>query len=209
MSEAGQQTAPAEPNALAGAAPPEVNPARQRASRLDTTKIRRRRRSNGNLNRMTQYKLDCIPEEALDLKNYVYRWVNDEAGRLRAATRMDDYDFVQTHELEGGGFDTEGQTDSESTDRVRMLAGTDKQGHPVYTYLVRKPRAFHEADYEEIVEAREDMMEGRVKRAEDLEDPVEAVAEELPEMAYVPKGTGKIGHAGGRRRGPIPRGKKA
>lgn len=172
-------------------------PRRGRKPRAEMVSAERRRRKAGSLNRMAQMKLDCIDPASLDLDNYVYRWVNDEPGKLRQATKGDDYDFVGTEEL-GENFDPE-QTDSESFERVRMVCGTTKDGAALYTYLCKKPRSFWETDNEEMVQAREAMMAGRVYRGEATQE-----EESLGDEFYVPEGN-QIGHAGERRRGPIPR----
>lgn len=174
-------------------------PRRGRRPRAEMVAGERRRRKVGSLDRMVQMKLDCIDPGDLDLANYVYRWVNDEPGKLRMATRSDDYDFVPASEL-GESFDAE-STDSESSERVRMVCGSDKQGNPIYTYLCKKPRAFWEHDNEEMVQAREAMMAGRVYRGEATEDNERSQDED---NFYVPEGN-QIGHAAERRRGPIPR----
>ncbi len=147
---------------------------------------------------MAQMQMDCIPADCLDLENYVYRWVNDERGKLRLATKLDDYDFVEVSEL-GDGFDRE-SFDGESEERCRMTVGTNKQGNPTYAYLVKKPREFFEADQNEIVDRREAMMEGRVYRGETTESEEERPGGE--DKYYVPKGA-VLGHAGERRRGAI------
>lgn len=149
---------------------------------------------------MVQYKLDCIPAENLDLDNFVYRWINDEPGKMRMATQLDDYDFVQSHEL-GPDFNLEA-TDSESSERVRMFSGRDQHGNPVFTYLVKKPREFWIEDNEEVVERREAMMAGRVYEGEATED-----KEDRPggsDKFYVPSGT-VVGSSAERKKGPIPR----
>lgn len=147
---------------------------------------------------MAQYKLDCIEPEDLDLANYVYRWTNDENSRIRQLTKADDYDFVNAGEL-GDGFDRE-NTDSESAERVRMVVGSQKNGNPLYAYLLKKRRDFWEEDNETMVRLREDMMAGRVYRAE-VTEPEEG---SLAAHAYVPAGN-QIGSAAHRRRGPIPK----
>lgn len=173
-------------------------PRRGRAPRADVVATQRRRRRTGTLNRMAQFKLDCIEPEDLDLENYVYRWVNDENSRIRQLTKADDYDFVPAGEL-GEGFDRD-NTDSESADRLRMTVGTHKSGAPLYAYLLRKPRAFWEEDNEVVVRNREEMMAGRVYRGE-TDEPEEGA---LNGSAYVPAGN-LIGSAAERRRGPIPK----
>lgn len=177
-------------------------PRRGRPPRAETVAVNRRRRKVGSLNRMAQFKLDCIEPEDLDLENYVYRWTNDENSRLRQLTQADDYDFVGLDEI-GSGFDKD-NTDSESDGRARMLVGTNKGGGPQYAYLLKKRRDFWEADNDAMVAQREDMMAGRVYRAEN-DDPTGA--DPGVENVYVPKGN-QLGSAAGRRRGPIPRNAK-
>jgi hypothetical protein len=181
-------------------------PRRGRPPRVQQVAEGRRRRKAGTLDRMAQFKLDCIDPEALDLDNYVYYWGNDENGNLRHMTQADDYDFVTAAEL-GQNFDAD-MTDSESTGRVRMLVGNQKSGAPLYSYLCKKPRAFWEADNAEMVRSREDMMAGRVYRAEAaINEGIELPGDEDrpggADKFYASKGN-TIGHAAERRRGPVP-----
>lgn len=172
-------------------------PARRgRPPRVEATERRRRRRNPGNLDVMIQTRLNFIDPSYLD-PDYVYRWINDEGGRLRQLTRMDDYDFV-TSDMLGDGFD-EGAFDQESDGRLRVEVET-RNGKPLYAYLCRKPRAFWEADYDEMVRYREDTMAARVYRAEATEDDETRDSENF----YAAKGN-VIGGAAERRRGPIPR----
>jgi hypothetical protein len=174
-------------------------PRRARRDRAEVQGEHRRRRTAGSLNRMVQFKLDIFGPEDLD-PSYVYYWFNDEGSNLRQMTQLDDYDFVTVEEL-GEGFNPEA-TDSESSGRVRMLVGNQKSGAPMYAYLCKKPRAFWEADQDQIVRNREDMMAGRVYRAEATDE-----GEQRPggaEMFYAPA-SNQIGHAAQRRRGPVPR----
>ena len=184
---------------------PEHNEARGRAPRADSNRAERRRRKSSSLNRMASFKLDIFTPEQLDLENFVYRWVNDEDGRIRQATRMDDYDYVATDEISDFNPET---TDSESTERIRMLVGRDKNGNPTYSYLLKKRRDYFEEDQDEGVRRREDMMAGIVHNAE-----VEALeglsgapgvdkATAEADALYAAKGN-VIGSAAERRRGPI------
>ena len=180
---------------------PEVDASRERQPREETHTNERRRRKNSTLNRMVQMKLDFIPPEALDLDNYVYRWVNDESGKLRMATKHDDYNHVLVTELKG--FDPEG-FDSEGGETVRMLAGQDKFGNPIYTFLLKKRREFWEADNDEVVRNREDMMAGRVYRAE-VGDDDELRDENYDRSNYYVGKENQIGGAAERRKGPVPK----
>lgn len=160
----------------------------------------RRRRSAGSLNRLAQMRLDFIEPEYLDLENYTYRWINDDGGRLRMFTRMDDYDFVTGEDL-GEGFD-EKAFDNESDGRLRIQVDVKKGGQPLYAYLCKKPKAFWEADYDENVKSREAMMASRVYQADGLGSGGED--DRSVENPYVPSEV-KLGHTGERRKGPIPR----
>ena len=184
------------------AARPEVDPSRERQPREETHTNERRRRKGGNLNRMVQFKLDFIPPEYLDLDTYVYRWVNDEGGKLRMATRHDDYDHVTVDELKG--FDPEG-FDTEGGETIRMLVGESKHGGALYAYLLKKRRAFWEADNEEVVRSREDMMAGRVYRAELADDESEIRDENYQADNYYASKDNQIGGAAARRKGPLPK----
>jgi hypothetical protein len=187
---------------------PDVNAARQRAPRVEVKRAERRRRKAGTLNRMAQFKLDIFDDKQLDTKNYVYRWVDDEGSRLRQATKGDDYDFVTTGEI--GDFDPD-STDSESTERLRQISGTDKHGHPTYTYLLRKPREYFDEDMIENCQFREDVMEQRVYQGEETtldpdDDSPEATAmREATETFYAARGNTLGGPNGGRRRGALAR----
>lgn len=173
-------------------------PRRGRPPRVEAVAEHRRRRRAGTLNRMAQFKLDCIEPDDLDLANYVYRWVNDESSRLRQLTKQDDYDFVTMGEL-GDGFDPD-STDSETDGRVRMLVGTQKSGGALYAYLLKKPRQFWEDDNEEMVRQREAMMAGRIYQGETTESDEGRPGGD--DKFYVPAGN-RVGSASSRRRGPI------
>lgn len=174
-------------------------PRRGRPPRAAVVAGERRRRNSSSLNRMAQYKLDFIPEDMLDKDNFVYRWINDTPGRLRMATKMDDYEKVSASEL-GAGFAMDA-TDSEGGDTVRMYAGLEG-GQPVYTYLCKKPREFWLDDNEEIVERREAMMDGRVYGGEGGESDDAGHADLDASVSYVPKGV-KMGGSTQRNRGPV------
>ncbi len=175
-------------------------PQRGRAPRAEVQGEHRRRRNPGSLDRMQQFKLDIFAPEDLDLANFVYYWMNDEGSNLRRMTKLDDYDFVAPGEL-GEAFNVEA-TDSESNERIRVLVGNKQDGSPLYAYLLKKPRWMWEQDYGAVVTSREDMMAGRVYQGDATEGD-----EQRPGGAdkfYVPSGT-TLGHAGERRRGPVPR----
>ncbi len=183
-------------------------PRRGRPPRAEAQATHRRRRQAGSLNRMVQFKLDIFTPDQLDLANYVYYWANDEGTNIRQMTKLDDYDFVSTDEI-AGGFDPS-SVDAESDGRIRILVGTQKGGNPLYAYYLKKPRAFWEADNEQVVRNREDMMAGRVRDARtgyinpetgesDAVDPREA------DNFYATPGNTLGGSAQRRRSGPVSR----
>jgi hypothetical protein len=175
---------------------------RVRTHRAEGVQRERRRRRRGTLNTMVQMKLDVFSPDQLDTQNYVYRWCNDEDSRLAMLTRMDDYDFCESSDIKGFDAATSAfETDSESQDRVRMVVGSNKGGQRIYAYLLKKRRDWWQADQEEAVIAREEMMKGRVYRAEVEGD---TGAKNQPEGTfYAPNQELSVGGAAERRRGPI------
>lgn len=172
---------------------------RGRVSRQEMSAAHRRRRTAGSLDRMAQFTLDIFAPEQLD-PSFVYRWVTDEGSRLRQATRQDDYDLVGASEI--ADFSPQDQSDSESSERVRMVVGRDKNGAPTYAYLCKKPRAFFEEDQAAVRDFRQAMMEGRVYRGEVGGE--EGESADLTAHAYVPESAGvTLGSASARRRGPV------
>lgn len=174
---------------------PQARPMTERARvpRMEAMQGERRRRKAGTLNRMAQFKLDIFDPEQLD-PDYIYRWITDDGSRLRMCTRQDDYEFVQSSEIKGFNPDA---FDSESSERVRMIMGRDKNGGVEYGYLCKKRKDFFEADLAASMDMRQAMMEGRVYSGE-LNDPGESA-----EHTYVPTTENvTLGNAS-RRRGPI------
>lgn len=175
----------------------ETESPRGRKTREELNLTQRRRRRPESLNLMAGSNLG-VPADCLD-PEYRYYWANDKRGRLRNLTRNDDYDFVTADEL-GDDFDRDGMS-AESDGRVSVVVEGSGEG-ALRAYLLKKPKAFHEADYEEMVARRQAMMEQRV-----YEGDLSAIGSEDetldPEIAYVPKGN-TLGDTAARRRGPIP-----
>lgn len=157
-----------------------------------------RRRRKGILDVMTQSRMNPFEEGMLDQEHFVYRWINDEAGRLRQLTVNDDYDFVKGSDIDG--FDIS-QTDSESDERIRLIVG-EAGGKPLYAYLCRKPRNFWEVDREEISDFFQGTLEGRVYEGRATEEKEDRPGGE--DKFYAPK-TNQLVSADGRRRGPVAR----
>lgn len=180
-------------------------PRRGRPPRAEAETVERRRRAPGSLNRMQASNLG-IPDECLDKENWHYHWINDQMNAVGNLSTYDDYDVVTMEELEenakrnraelrlnrDGLTSGSGSTISVPVDPVR---GTK-------AVLMKKRLSFYEADYHEVVEARQALMEQVV-----LEGDLEALDTDGKglgnDVGYVPKGN-TLGDAGMRRKGPIP-----
>lgn len=118
---------------------------------------RRRRQGTGAESSMKLF----IPEEAKD-PNFVYRFVNDRPGRVRQLTKMDDYDIVSS---EGGLIDP-------GTAEGTVIKRTVDSNEGEEAVLLRKPRAYYEADKAEkqkLLDARdEELRAGKVQSSEGL-----------------------------------------
>lgn len=111
---------------------------------------RRRRREGGSRPTGMMHKLG-LSEDALDLKRFKYRWVNDTAGRLFAFTTQDDWNVVSQ-------VDGELKEDTDLGGAVRVVVGTGERGEPMYAYLCRKPLEWWQADQRQKVESIEEQM---------------------------------------------------
>lgn len=112
------------------------------SSRVQETHARRRRRddSGETLNR----KL-FIPERFKD-PNYEYRWINDTAsGRIQEKTVFDDWDVVKAEDMGKEYAQAAAAKDKGDSTQIRRVVGSEN-GHPLYAYLCRKPKEFHEED---------------------------------------------------------------
>jgi len=94
----------------------------------------RRRRKSAT---QTPGRLGCDPD-LLDHNAYVYRWINDQPGRVIAKTKHDDWDMVPQN--------GEKEDSTELGDFVSVVVGTLPDGSPKRAYLCRKPREFYEDD---------------------------------------------------------------
>lgn len=104
-------------------------------TRKDDIKTERRRRnSDGMVGKRRHLMVD---ESKIDRENFAYRFANDEGNRIHDLTVNDDWDVV---------------TDGVTADNHAMGAGTRKRvgtgegGSPVNAVLLRKPKAYHDAD---------------------------------------------------------------
>lgn len=105
-----------------------------------------------------------VPENLKD-PNFEYRWINDDGRRVHAKTVMDDWDIVESKEIQGDGQGAP----------VGRLAGKMEGGAPLRALLCRKPKEFYQADkgkeQRAIAEREAAMKQGAVPAAGGLSGP--------------------------------------
>lgn len=139
-----------------------------RPSRMDDVKVERRRRVGQGSERSLKLH---VPEGAKD-PNFVYRWVNNNPGRVKQLTEMDDYEVVSA---------SDGKIDA-GTSEGTVVKRTVNRTEGDEAILLRKPREYYEAD-----KADEQAMIDQ--RDEALRAGSEATSEGLSgSEAYVPGG---------------------
>lgn len=97
-------------------------------AKTTVTKTRNKRRPFG----VPQSKLAISKQ----LDGWHYRWINDSPGRIAQALEGD-YVFAEPDEVGRNG---------DNENRVKELAGTNKDGSAMYAYLMRVPLEFFEED---------------------------------------------------------------
>jgi hypothetical protein len=84
-----------------------------------------------------------VRKSALDLRNFAYRWVNDNPARIQAMTQEDDWDLVSND-----GDEVKEDTATAGS-AVTQVVGTHPDGSPKLAYLCRKPKTYFEEDQKE------------------------------------------------------------
>lgn len=107
-------------------------------SRGQQIQEQRRRRNTDSL--MGKRRRLALDESALDKENFVYRFVNNEPGRIETMTQQDDWEVVQDRDNKIKG-DSTGQGSE-----VSVHAGDGATGSPLRTVLLRKPKQFQDED---------------------------------------------------------------
>lgn len=109
-----------------------------KTARAEVMQAERRRRDTTQLGGRRRRMM--VSEALLDRENYVYRFVNDEPGRLHDLTVNDDWDVVAdragTMKADGAGTGAE----------VAVQVGRGTDGRAVKAILLRKPKALHAED---------------------------------------------------------------
>ena len=108
-------------------------------SRNEQIKAERRRRNTDAL--QGKRRRLGVDESQLDRENYEYRWVNDENNRIHAMTVQDDWEVVQDRD---GKVKPDAVSDGA---KVTTVVGVGERGAPVNAVLLRKPKAYYDADY--------------------------------------------------------------
>lgn len=136
-------------------------------ARSDQITTQRRRRNTDALG--GKRRRLAVEESTLDRENFVYRFANDENGRLHQLTVNDDWDVVS---------DRDGEAKADSVGigaEVAAYAGTRENGAPLRSVLLRKRKDLHEED-----EA------AKQRRVDDTEAGLRQAAPQEPGM-YSPK----------------------
>lgn len=112
-----------------------------------------RRRRSGNIGKAKQNL--AIPPKMLDNTKYVYRWINDQGNRLFKMLREDDWDLVNADDKM---VEWNNHFDATESGAMKFQVGKDKDGTPIFAFLARKLREFHEEDKAEAQKAIDEKM---------------------------------------------------
>jgi hypothetical protein len=135
---------------------PRKKPVNPRAEAVVT---QRRRRSDSY--RGYDLRLD-VPEHLKD-KDYIYRWINDERGRLAQRTTQDDWDFVTSDELNIASHD-DGKNKNEVDGRIRREVTSASSPRPVFSYLCKKRKEYVKADFRAEMQRNIDMRKALIRK---------------------------------------------
>lgn len=138
--------------------------------------VRKSRRHERGATVHTGMKM-AVDESKLDLKNYVYRHVNDTPGRIQAMTEGGEWDVVE---------DPNKQIKSDATGEgtsVSVVVGTAAGGAPVRSVLLREPRWIYDEDQKAKAKNLDKTM-AAIKRGK----PETADREITGDVGYVPDG---------------------
>lgn len=119
---------------------------------------RERTRDDASLNRIRSRKLDIFDPNQLN-SLYEYRWVNDTDNRIMSLYNQY-WEFVGVSEI--ANFSSYNIL-SESDGRIRTVVGTDKIGHPVYAFFMRKQKVWIDEERKQEERERMSQLESQVK----------------------------------------------
>jgi hypothetical protein len=121
--------------------------------------------------------------------NYVYRWINDERGRLQYRTTQDDWDLVDKKELTVPSHD-DGKDKNETDGRIRREVTSATSPRPVFAYLCKKRKEYCEADFREEMKMNRERMRGTIRNqytGTGGGDDDKADTRDFEKHAYIPK----------------------
>jgi hypothetical protein len=98
----------------------------------------RRRDRFMNVSRDPSLRRFGMADDLLDQDKFIYRSAADVGTRLLSLTEQDDYDFVSVKGNKLNSKDGDGA--------AKFQSGTNIDGSPQYTYLLRKLRTFADSD---------------------------------------------------------------
>ncbi len=97
----------------------------------------------------------------MELPGHFLYWTNDQDGKLEAA-QAGGYEFVNPKEI--------GEARDES--QVRRLVGSNKDGSPLYSYLMKIKKELHQEDLD-LLSAVDDKFESAIREGSLLQKPGE------------------------------------
>jgi len=103
----------------------------------------------------------AIPENLVDRKRYVPRWINDIPGRINQAR-------------DGGYTNVE---DPNTGEDITAIVGRDESGQPITAYLMQIDKDFYEEDFQE-----------KQKEVDKIDEAIYGgkIAEQPGDMRYIP-----------------------
>lgn len=143
-----------------------------RSNRIEEERAQRRRRVDTGDGRLRNLAINGKVDP-----NYVYRWVNDDPGRIHALTVTDDYDVVTT-EMTGERAEKDKGTGSNVERVVDKVTGKR-------AILLRKPREYYVADKAK-EQASIDELDSAIKSG--VSSAPNSLQASEPGKAYVPQG---------------------
>jgi hypothetical protein len=147
-----------------------------RMTRAEEVAAYRKRRQENSAYNGTYLRLGV--DEIQKDPDYVYRWTNDDKGKIHSRTVLGAYEFVENKELADNSKNL-----NESDNRIRREVGKSSSGAPLYAYLCRKRKDFYDVDQELKTEGVIERRRSMVRNQTDGEGGLAADAAH----AYIPR----------------------
>ena len=149
---------------------------RAKPTRVEQERSRRRRRNDMGMGRLRTLAIEGETDP-----NYVYRWINDDPGRIHALTQLDDWEKVSAADL--GQADDRDKNLGSSVERIVDKVSGKR------AVLVRKPKDYYHEDKAKEQQRLEDL-DKMIKHGQVPEAPPEGAGINGKDVAslYVPEG---------------------